>query len=62
MTEQENYIQDKTFDKTDLPTKGEYEICTFKSCDFSDKAFLNLSSLTARLIVAIWQKTYYKFS
>lgn len=28
-------IQDKTFEKDDLPAKGEYENCVFNNCDFS---------------------------
>lgn len=33
---QEIYIQDKTFDKKELPAKGEYENCIFNSCDLSN--------------------------
>ena len=33
---QENYTQDTTFDKDNLPTKGEYENCIFNSCNFAD--------------------------
>ena len=33
---QDNFTQDTTFDKDDLPTKGEYENCIFNSCNFSD--------------------------
>lgn len=34
---QENFTQDKIFDKDDLPTKGEYENCIFNSCNFADR-------------------------
>lgn len=37
MTEQEDYIQDKTFDKGELLTKSEYENCIFNNGDFADK-------------------------
>src|SRR5690606_4481279 len=40
MTEQENYIQDKTFGKDDLTTKGEYENCIFNSCNFAENDLL----------------------
>ena len=33
---EEKYIQDKTFDRNDLLTKGEYENCIFNSCNFFD--------------------------
>ncbi|MFN8145168.1 MAG: pentapeptide repeat-containing protein [Bacteroidia bacterium] len=32
----ETYIQDKTFDRNDTLTKGEYENCIFNSCNFAD--------------------------
>lgn len=31
---QETLTQDKTFDKDDLPIKGEYENCIFNNCNF----------------------------
>ena len=34
---QENYSQDKSFERNDTPTKGEYENCIFNGCDFADK-------------------------
>jgi len=33
---QGNFTQDKTFDKNDLPVKGEYENCIFNNCNFAD--------------------------
>lgn len=33
---QETYIQDKTFDRNDALTKGEYESCIFNSCNFAE--------------------------
>ena len=30
------YIIDKTFDRSDSLTKGEYENCTFNSCNLAD--------------------------
>lgn len=32
----ETYIHDKTFDRNDLPTKGEYENCIFHNCNFAN--------------------------
>ena len=32
----ETFIQHKTFEKNELPIKGEYENCQFNSCNFSD--------------------------
>lgn len=32
----ETFIQHKTFEKNELPIKGEYENCQFKSCNFSE--------------------------
>ena len=32
----ETYIQDKTFDRNDTLTKGEYENCIFNNCNFAD--------------------------
>ena len=32
----ETYIQDKTFDRNNTLTKGEYENCIFNSCNFAD--------------------------
>ena len=37
MTKQEKHIQDQTFNREDLPVKGEYENCIFNGCDFADK-------------------------
>jgi uncharacterized protein YjbI with pentapeptide repeats len=31
------FIHDKTFDRNDLPSKGEYENCIFNECNFSEK-------------------------
>jgi uncharacterized protein YjbI with pentapeptide repeats len=33
----EIFITNKTFDRNDLLTKGEYENCTFNSCNFAEK-------------------------
>ncbi len=35
----EIYIQDKTFDRSDTLPKGEYENCTFLSCNFANNDF-----------------------
>lgn len=37
MAEPENYIQDKTFDKSNSLTKGEYENCIFNNCNLADQ-------------------------
>jgi fluoroquinolone resistance protein len=36
---QENFIQNKTYHKSDLLTKGEYEKCTFNHGNYSESDF-----------------------
>ena len=36
---QDKFLQDKTFDRIDFLTKGEYENCTFNNCNFGDFNF-----------------------
>jgi uncharacterized protein YjbI with pentapeptide repeats len=42
----QEYILEKTFDKTDVKEKhlpkGEYELCTFINCDFSNSDLANI--------------------
>lgn len=37
MPDQVNLIEEKTFDRSDVPSKGDYENCIFNGCDFGDK-------------------------
>jgi len=62
----ETYIQDKTFDKNDFSkiplTKGEYENCIFKNCNFaendlSDFKFIECEFLNCNLSLAKLNKT-----
>lgn len=51
---QDIFIQDKTFNKIEELTKGEYENCTFTNCnfgdiDFSDYTFIDCSFVSCNL-------------
>lgn len=61
----EIFIQDKTFEKNDLPARGEYENCTFYNCDFSGSdlsgyKFIDCSFRACNLSLAKINKTIFR--
>lgn len=62
---QETYLQDKTIDRNDLLTKGEYENCIFNSCNFTDNdlsecKFIDCTFNSCNLSLAKLNKTVFR--
>jgi len=62
---QEIYTQDKTFERNETPTKGEYENCIFDGNDFADKdlsefKFIDCSFNGCNLSLAKLNQTFFR--